>query len=734
MEKTNKELRFKYYATSSEKAADVDKSPYDVAFVGGERKIYTHNVSFGGSELPDMSDYYNKAEVDSIASDLNEDIAAMNASIEDVKSDADEISSDLNTFKGQIREEVDGAISDVQTNITQTSDNKYVAKATLATEVTDIVEGEIGVQTLAAVAVKSDVDEAKSELITRYDNKYDELDSNISAVRTTANSASSKVESVTASGSGGTTIFNQSLLDSQMAGIVADNTSGTNAQIKLIAEGQSSGIDIQAAIDTAVAQATADFTTKTYVDTADGNLATSVTQIRNAVTDSNNNLISSSAIQSKANANEAKLAAIVNWNGDTPVSYKSGLLSSSDMDGAIAGLFASSSTSSAKNNVDTLINSEVSPVSSALANVTSRVTTIEGNYVAESALNAVVDNYGNVTAASVMAAVNGADSSVTIDADRINLNGETWADVIHLDSEFDEYLTAKKVTISDKEITLYEGHDSDEQFTVRLIPTMLTIAANDPTALRDGAVELDAEGLRFLGYLGGTRTGFQYGPEGISYNADSNKQDVIKAILSPEDGTFNSITLNSTVTTTGILSVPGLQIEDSGSGYIDAGPGGLTVHSGGSDLTSASIDTSGIEIQDYPHTVNLYADQVRYDSTSADWPDIIDAANNAIKTSGGNLDVDSITTQGVTMQNETQGNYTGTSLDGTCVLCEQYTDSSKTNTDAVTEITPGMVRLNSYSDAAIVFESGSGSVRITPDGITYNGTTKTWTQIFAAIP
>jgi len=110
-------------------------------------------------------------------------------------------------------------------------------------------------------------------------------------------------------------------------------------------------------------------------------------------------------------------------------------------------------------------------------------------------------------------------------------------------------------------------------------------------------------------------------------------------------------------------------IEDlSGSKYIDAGPGGLTVHNGG--LTSASIDTSGIEIQDYPHSVNLSASQVSYDSTSTDWSKVIDAANNAVKTSGGNLDINSITTQGVTMYDETQGNYTGTLLDGSRISCE----------------------------------------------------------------
>lgn len=632
-------------------------------------------------------------------------------------------------------DETADAIARVKTEVLETADGKYVAKTSLQSEVEGIVKDGLHISSLSDITTSADLNNAVATINTRFAG----VDDSISTIQSMADANSASIDQITSIDQSGTRILQKSTLDESLIQLLADHESQSYSEIAAVATDAVSETYIKGEVETAVAEATSNFVQKNYVDqqvsAVDGkvnDVVTSVTAIQNSISDQNGNLISSANILEKATTNESKINQIATFNNQgTLTDWNSALITQANKDSAVASLLALA-TSDTKDALDDIIDNN--DTIQHAAGVESRVTAIEGNYVAQSKLYAVADNNGDVTAASVMAAVNDADSSVTIDADRINLNGETWADVIHLDSEVDTYLTTKNVTISDEKITLHEDHDSDEQFTATLTPTMLSIAANDPTALRDGAVELDAEGLRFLGYLGGTRTGFQYGPEGISYNADSNKRDVIKAILSPEDGTFNSITLNSTVTTTGILSVPDLQIEDSGSGYIDAGPGGLTVHSGGSDLTNASIDTSGIEIQDYPHTVNLYADQVSYDSTSADWSDIIDAANNAIKTSGGNLDVDSITTQGVTMYNETQGNYTGTSLDGTCVLCEQYTDSSKTATDAVTEITPGVVRLNSYSDAAIVFESGSGSVRITPDGITYNGTTKTWTQIFAAIP
>jgi hypothetical protein len=93
MEKTNKELRFKYYATSDARESDSDKNSNDIAFVAQEHVIYTHDTAFGGQ---DSIDSYTKEEIDNKIDALDGRITDADQQIrQDVQEDVDRIQSSL---------------------------------------------------------------------------------------------------------------------------------------------------------------------------------------------------------------------------------------------------------------------------------------------------------------------------------------------------------------------------------------------------------------------------------------------------------------------------------------------------------------------------------------------------------------------------------------------------------------------------------------------------------------
>lgn len=142
-------------------------------------------------------------------------------------------------------------------------------------------------------------------------------------------------------------------------------------------------------------------------------------------------------IQTWANAQEAGFAAVAQWqNGATTAigslqttvgadHAKTEILSELISDGQVnyskiasevTGDFATTEQLSA---MQTEVEGDITTAMSLLK------TYVENNYAEASMIAAVTNSSGKVTAASIVAAVNDASSSVMIDADRININGST---------------------------------------------------------------------------------------------------------------------------------------------------------------------------------------------------------------------------------------------------------------------------------------------------------------------
>lgn len=158
--------------------------------------------------------------------------------------------------------------------------------------------------------------------------KITETDEGVSAITTQISDLSDRLDNISTNGDIQYSAVLQSVIDEG----IRNNTAFTNLQSRwavlnenqAVLEWMASGFKSQVNENT--------------------NFATVFSAYQNEV-DSNQSTIA--ALQTKANANEAKLNAIANWNGyveGQPVSYYGGLVTSSNMDGAIAALIANSNT------------------------------------------------------------------------------------------------------------------------------------------------------------------------------------------------------------------------------------------------------------------------------------------------------------------------------------------------------------------------------------------------------
>lgn len=158
--------------------------------------------------------------------------------------------------------------------------------------------------------------------------KITETDEGVSAVTTQISDLSDRLDNISTNGDIQYSAVLQSVIDEG----IRNNTAFTNLQSRwavlnenqAVLEWMASGFKSQVNENT--------------------NFATVFSAYQDEV-DSNQSTIA--ALQTKANANEAKLNAIANWNGyveGQPVSYYGGLVTASNMDGAIAALIANSNT------------------------------------------------------------------------------------------------------------------------------------------------------------------------------------------------------------------------------------------------------------------------------------------------------------------------------------------------------------------------------------------------------
>lgn len=167
-----------------------------------------------------------------------------------------------------------------------------------------------------------------------------------------------------------------------------------------------------------------------------------------STTDANNNttVTATSIASAIASSNEAKTTLGAYFTDENKVNNLVQTKLNASVDGASWSSFVSS----------------IKDDHTAVGNISSRVENLEGvDVVTSSMISSIVDQNGNITAAAIIAAVNGDESDVYISADKIRMEGQVYADYIAAN-----YITADKIvsqldkqrlTVEDGKITITSG-------------------------------------------------------------------------------------------------------------------------------------------------------------------------------------------------------------------------------------------------------------------------------------
>lgn len=222
------------------------------------------------------------------------------------------------------------AISQMKTEVLGDIENGYVSKTSLASSVTDIVKDGLSITSLADIALQSDITSATNTLQTTFNNsisqiqqKSTEQDARLDLLTTVTTPAGSQNSVVS---------INEANLDQAMARILATSGSAAASQINIIAEGSSSGVDIQSSINSAVATATAGMATTAYVDGAEN-------RVSSYLKDSQGNIITSASLQNAVTADHSTLTALSTTVNGLQTA-QAGLVTQTGLGDAVASLIA----------------------------------------------------------------------------------------------------------------------------------------------------------------------------------------------------------------------------------------------------------------------------------------------------------------------------------------------------------------------------------------------------------
>ena len=182
------------------------------------------------------------------------------------------------------------------------------------------------------------------------------------------------------------------------------------ATIKAVTTTDESGVDINTIVDGKIATAMTGYATQSWVDN-DSNVAQSITNIVNAIKDSDDNLISSANILTKANNNESSISSLSTTVSGHTTSISGLQTSTSNNASAISSL--GSRVSTVENGIQTINQSGF--ISSA---------NLDGSVAALFAQNTTSDSKTNVTA-YIGAQVQDGISNITLSADKITFNGSS---------------------------------------------------------------------------------------------------------------------------------------------------------------------------------------------------------------------------------------------------------------------------------------------------------------------
>lgn len=266
------------------------------------------------------------------------------------------------------------------------------------------------------LAVQGSLQSLESD-ISSIENDIDQLETNQTGFNTTIAGLTSRVTDQEAktsfianynANSGAVFSLTASEAESLMNSIVQHENAV--ATIKSVTTTDESGVDINTIVDGKIATAMTGYATQSWVDN-DSNVASAVTNITNAIKDSNGQLISSADILTKANTNESNISALSSTVSGHTTSIAGLQTSTNDNASAISSL--TSRVSATEGNITTINNAGF--ISS--ANVD---TAVAGLFASNSS-----SNTKSAVEANIVATVNNGSSNISLSADKINFTGSS---------------------------------------------------------------------------------------------------------------------------------------------------------------------------------------------------------------------------------------------------------------------------------------------------------------------
>ena len=251
------------------------------------------------------------------------------------------------------QDDTQNAISNMKTQIEKDVNDNYVASADLEASVIGIVEDELQVDSLAAIAMKSDVNSATTTLTNRLntaDQDRENIHTSLSQIQSTAQEGLARASLLTNVDENGTYFVNESSLDGAVNSMLAKSGSKSASLIHQMAQADIAAADISSQIG----EATSSLATKVEVNEVVNNLTGEIEQRKTAVAglqaqisgeDGLTNTIA--GVNARVTDNEAQLTSIAQWQQGTDT-WKAGVVQSANLDGAVAGLIADGTKESGK--------------------------------------------------------------------------------------------------------------------------------------------------------------------------------------------------------------------------------------------------------------------------------------------------------------------------------------------------------------------------------------------------
>ena len=430
--------------------------------------------------------------------------------------------SQNNTFAQMVAAVSDGVDSAYVISKINESLDGYVALSELNTKIQECqafvnVKSTADTASTNVLAVQGSLESLGSD-ISSIESDIDQLETNQTGFNTTIAGLTSRVTDQEAktsfianynADSGAVFNLTASEAESLMNSIVQHENAV--ATIQSVTTTDSSGVDINAIVEGKLETALSGYATQSWVDN-DSNVASAVTNITNAIKNSNDELISSADILTKANTNESNISAlsttvsghttsiaglqtstsnnasaissltsrVATTESDITTINNAGFISSANVDTAVAGLFASNSSSNTKSAVEANI---IATVNDGLSNITLSADKIDFTTTSASFSGAVqavditasalaIKNSDNETTAYM-----NSDGSWGLGSDAIKWT-PTESSPLSLSQNFLQALTGALENGVTNNSTV-QGHNATIYVTGSICPVKVTLGVSD---------------------------------------------------------------------------------------------------------------------------------------------------------------------------------------------------------------------------------------------------------------